>query len=189
MNQPSSQSLKKPTSADEVMQCLFWIGWDPSIAFDAESKQCLNLKPHLIRESIKALRERSDLSRYTHALSKIVELTDDDDVLRVEWKKNLPQLRALMFTSARGTDHQRLKLMEIARNKQIVKAMQHALRQESMPDPRKIEPSWIAVLYADGQKASILEADRFNTLLEPKIQVDLRGYRDEAAKLGASRDA
>lgn len=187
MNQ-SSPSPKKPTSADEVMQCLFWAGWDPSVAFDAGAKQCLNLKPHLIRESIKVLLERSDLSRYTYALSKIVELTDDDDALRAKWKENLAQLRVLMFTSAVGTDRQRAKLMKIARNKQVVRAMRHALQQENDPNPRKVEPTWIAVLYADGTNASIQEADRFNALLDPKIQAALLSYRDEAKNLHASRD-
>lgn len=189
MNRPDSLFPHKPASVEEVMQCLFWIGWDPSVAFDAGSKWCLNLKPHLIRESIRSLQERSDLSRYTYALSKIVEVTSDDDALRGEWKRNLSQLRSLLSTSATGTDRQRLKLLEIAKNKQVVKAMRHALQQERNPNTKRIEPSWIAVLYAEGSDASILEADRFNALLEPKIQVALRAYHDESAKPGASRDA
>ncbi len=163
------------------MQCLFRVGWDPYVVFDVGSKQCLNLKPHLIREVVTVLRERSDLSRYTYALSEIVELADNDDALRVEWKKNLTQLRALMFTSAIGTERQRAQLFEIARNKQVVKAMQHALRQEGNPNPKKVEPSWIAVLYAEGTSESIPIADRFNALLAPKTQAVLLGYRDEAA--------
>ncbi|NML47278.1 hypothetical protein HHL11_26255 [Ramlibacter sp. G-1-2-2] len=73
-----------------------------------------------------------------------------------------------------------MKLLEIARNKTVVKAMQHALQQELLPDPRKVEPSWLAVLYADGTEASILEANRFNALLDPKTQAVVLGYRDEA---------
>ena len=162
------------------MQCLFLAGWDPYVAFDVGSKQCLHLRPHLIRELVAALRERSDLSRYTHALSEIVELAESDDALRVEWRRNLTQLRALMSTSAVGTERQRAKLVEIARNKQVVKAMQHALRQEVNPNPKKVEPSWIAVLYAEGTSESILMADRFNSLLAPKTQAVLVGYRDKA---------
>ena len=82
-----------------------------------------------------------------------------------------------------------MKLLEIAQNKQVVKAMRHALRQERNPNTRRIEPTWIAVLYAEGSDASVLEADRFNALLEPEIQVVLLAYLDESAKLGASRDA
>jgi len=189
MNQIGGPPLKNPTSADEVLQCLIWVGWDPSVAFDLGSKRCLNLKPNLIRESIEALRDRSDLSRYTYALTKIVDLTQADAELRTEWKSNLSQLRALMATSAIGTDRQRMRLLEIARNKRVVAAMRHALEQERDPNPKKVEPSWVAVLYADGTDASIAEADRFNMLLRPDTQAALLRYRHEAGNPDASRDA
>ena len=164
------------------MRCLICHGWDPGVVFDAGSKLCLNLKADLIRASIKALRKRSDLSRYTHALGKIVRLSQPDDVLRVEWQTNLRQLRALLYTSAYGTDRQRAKLLEIASNAQVVKAMRYALRQEREINGRDIEPSWIAVLYAEGSIASVREANRFNELLEPETQTVLRGYLGEATR-------
>lgn len=189
MNQIEGPPFKNPTSVDEVLQCLIWVGWDPNVSFDLGSKRCLNLKPNLIRESIKALRDRADLSRYTYALTKIVDLTQADEALRAEWKSNLPQLRALMATSAIGTDCQRMRLLEIARNKRVVEAMRHALRQEPDPNPKKVEPSWVAVLYADGTNASIAEADRFNVLLRPETQAALHRYRHDAGNPDASRDA
>jgi hypothetical protein len=153
------------------------------VAFDEGSKKCLKLKPHLIRESIEALGKRSDLSRYTLALSKIVRLSNDDDQLRIEWRTNVPQLRALLYTSAIGTARQRATLLEIARNKQVVSAMLYALQQEREIETRRIEPTWIAVLYAEGSEASVREADRFNVLLEPKLQAALLSYRNAATNM------
>ena len=180
MNRPEDRFLDKPTSVDEFMRCLIWQGWDPSVAFDEGSKKCLNLKPDLIRESIKALRKRSDLSRYTRAVIKIILPSQDNDTLRAQWRKNLPQLRALLYTSAVGTDRQRAKLLEIARNEHVVRAMRYALRQEREIQPRSIEPTWIAVLYAEGSDASVREANRFNALLKPEFQVALLTYRNKA---------
>lgn len=168
------------------MRCLIWHGWDPSVAFDEGSKKCLKLSSHLIRESVAALRNRPELSRYTLALSKIVRLSNDDDHLRIEWRTNLPQLRALLYTSALGTARQRAKLLEIARNDQVVRAMRYALRQERDIDSRRIEPTWIAVLYAEGSEASLREANRFNVLLKPEMQAVLLSYRNAATgKVGA----
>ena len=120
----------------------------------------MSLKPGLIRESISALSKRADLSRYTRALMKIVRLSNSDDNLKREWQRNLRQLRALAYTSAKGTGRQREKLFEISRNKQVVNAMRYALSQEIDISIRGIEPSWIAVLYADGSRASIMETTR-----------------------------
>lgn len=177
MNRSEDRFLDKPTTVDEFMRCLIWHGWDPSVAFDEGSKKCLNLNPHLIRESVEALRNRSDLSRYTVALSNIVRLSGDDDQIRIEWRTNLTQLRALLHTSALGTARQRATLLEIARNEQVVRAMRCALRQERDIESRRIEPTWIAVLYAEGSEASVREADRFNVLLKPEMQAALLSYR------------
>jgi hypothetical protein len=182
MSRPSDPFLDKPTSVDEFVRCLIWNGWDPFVAFDEGSKRCLNLKPHLIRESVRALRNRSDLSRYTHALSKVVRLSDDDDVLSVAWRANLSELRSLLHTSASGTDRQRAKLLGIARNKEVVGAMRYALRQEREIESREIEPAWIAVLYADGSAASVREANRFSALLKPETRAALLSYHGRAGR-------
>jgi hypothetical protein len=169
-------SPTRPTSVDEFLQCLIWPGWNPSVAFYEGSRKCLNLKAKLVRESLVALQKRSGLSRYTHALCKIVRLSQPDDDLRAAWQLNLGLLRAVFYTSAWGTKRQRMKLLEIAQNAQVVGAMRYALRQEKEIRPREIEPSWIAVLYAEGSKASVREADRYNTLLDPETQATLRTY-------------
>ena len=49
-----NRSNDRPTSVDEFLRCLIWPGWNPSVAFDAGSRKCLNLKANLIRESLKA---------------------------------------------------------------------------------------------------------------------------------------
>jgi len=176
MKKIDDQFLDKPSTVDEFMRCLIWPGWDPSVAFDEGSKKLLDLSPDLIRKSIKTLRKRSSLSRYTHALSKIVRLSQPDDAIKVEWQTNLRHLRALLYTSAVGTDHQQATLLEIARNTQVVRAMRYALRQERKIRSRGIEPTWIAVLYAEGSNASVREADRFNVFLKPERQAVLRTY-------------
>jgi hypothetical protein len=172
--------MGKPKSVDEFFNCIIWPRWDPSVAFDEGSKDCLSLKPDLIRDSIRALKKRNDLSRYTLALTKIVRLSDPDDKIKVEWQKNLRHLRALLYTSPVGTERQRAKLIEIARNDQVVKAMRYALRQEKNINPRKIEPTWIAVLFAEGSKASIQQANRYYTLLKGDWLTNLRSYLYEA---------
>lgn len=182
MNQQDDRFLGKPTTADEFIRCLIWRGWDAGVAFDEGSRRCLKLKPQLIRESVDALSKRSDLSRYTLALSKLIRLSNDDDQLRIEWQTNLPQLRALLYTSPIGRAPQRAKLLQIAGNQQVVSAMRYALQQEGQVEPKKIEPTWIAVLYAEGSEGSVREADRFNALLEPKLQAALRSYRDAATQ-------
>lgn len=98
---------QKPKSADEFIRCIIWADWDPSAAFDSGSKNLVGIKPQLIRDSLRMLRERPDLSRYTHALTRIVELSDDDDALRESWKRNLSHLRALLSASPVGTERQR----------------------------------------------------------------------------------
>jgi hypothetical protein len=177
---PDIRILRRPTSVDEFMRCLIWPGWYPGVAFDQGSRRCLNLTPGLIRSALGALGKRSDLSRYTHALTKIVRLSQPDDALKIEWRTNLRLLRALLYTSAWGTERQRAKLLEIARNSQVVAAMRHALRQELEIEPRHIEPSWIAVLYAEGSKASLRLANRHNALLKPDTQATLRTYLGQA---------
>lgn len=180
MNVDASPMKKKPSSVEEFMQCLIWPGWDPFVAFDDGSKHCLNLKPALIRESINSLRKRSDLSRYTLALTRIVRLSLPDDVLKIEWQSNLKQLRALMSTSASGTNRQRARLVEIAGNARLVAAMRFALKHEKVVETNRIEPTWIAVLYAEGSEASVREADRFNAHLDGDTQCALRTYLGEA---------
>jgi hypothetical protein len=73
-----------------------------------------------------------------------------------------------------------MKLLEIADNAQVVSAMRYALRQEKEIRPKEIEPSWIAVLYAEGSKASVREADRYNAQLNPETQAALRIYHSYA---------
>ena len=166
----------KPTNSAEFIECIICPGWNPGVVFDAGSRYCLNLKSGLIRESITALRKHPDLSRYTHALTRIVRTSSSDEVLKREWQQNLRHLRALYYTSACGTDRQREKLIEISQNKQVVKAMRHALKKEKKIATGGIEASWIAVLFADGSRASVIEANRFNRLLDPELQERLRGY-------------
>jgi hypothetical protein len=172
-----AHSTTRPTSVDEFLRCLIWPGWNPTVAFYEGSRKCLNLKADLVRDSLKALQKRADLSRYTHALGKIVRLSQPDEHLRAEWRLNLPLLRALFYTSPSGTKRQQIKLLEIAHNARVVSAMRYALRQEKEIQPREIEPSWIAVLYAEGSKASVQAAERYNSLLKPETQATLRTYR------------
>jgi hypothetical protein len=180
MNPFGNSVSGRPTTTDEFIRCLIRPGWDPFVAFDEGSKQCLKLNAPLIREALKSLRMRAGLCRYTRALQKIVRVSSDDETLRNEWRANLPQLRALLYTSAFGTDRQRRKLLEIACNKQLTGAMRYALKQEQIIEPRRIEPTWIAVLYAEGSIASVREADRFNSLLDAETQSGLRKYQRSA---------
>ena len=172
--------MGKPKSVDEFLSCIIWPGWDPAVAFDEGSKDCISLKPDLIRDSIRALKKRTDLSRYTLALTKIVRLSDPDDIIKAEWQKNLRHLRALLYTSPVGTERQRAKLIEISRNDQVVKAMRYALRREKTINPKRIEPTWIAVLFAEGSKASIQQANRFYKLLKDDGLTYLRSYLEES---------
>ncbi|HSH96411.1 MAG TPA: hypothetical protein VK968_19845 [Roseimicrobium sp.] len=176
MTPADDRFLGRPASVDEFMRCIIWPGWHANVAFTEGSKSCLNLKPSLIRPALAALSRRHDLGRYTHALCKIVRTSQPDEALQDEWRTNLPLLRALLYTSPVGTERQREKLLDIARNARVISAMRHALRKEITIDPRTVEPSWIAVLYAEHSKASVREADRFNTLLRPEMQTTLRAY-------------
>ena len=174
-------TYKKPTTPSEFIQCLICPGWHPVVVFDSGSRYCSNLKPELIRESIVALRKHPDLSRYTHALTRIIRISSSDEELKHEWQQNLRHLRALTYTSAWGTDQQREKLIEISQNKQVVKAMRYALRKENKIKKESIEGNWIAVLIADGSKASIKEANRFIRLLDPETQEWLKGYAQKTS--------
>lgn len=174
MKRPDEPFTKKPSTVDEFIRCLIWEGWDPGVAFDQGSRNFLNLGPALIRDSIRMLRKKKKLSRYTYALCKIVRLSQPDDVLKQEWRTNFRLLRALLYTPAVGTDLQKEKLLEIARNNQVVKAMRYALGQERKINRDKIEAGWIAVLYEEGSSASVREANRFNKYHDPETQNVLR---------------
>ena len=140
------------------------------------SKQILALKAGLIRESIAALQQRKDLTDDTHALTQLVDPTDEDDVLQTEWKQNLSHLRALQYTSPVGTERQRLKLLEISQNARLVAALRYALEQDPAPNPKGISPPWIAVLYAEGSAESVRAADRLMALLKADPNDELFSY-------------
>ena len=84
------------------------------------------------------MRKRGDLSRHTHALGKIVRLSEPDEALRAEWQVNLRLLRALLYTSALGTKRQRMKLLEIAHNCEVVSALcgTHSVRRKKFGKKR-----------------------------------------------------
>jgi hypothetical protein len=172
---------RKPTTPDEFIRCIIWSGWDRRVSFMQGCKLLLGLKPDLIRESIRLLEQRPDLTSYTHALTKLVDLSTDDGVLLASWKTNLPHLRALLVTSPRGTALQRSKLLEISQNRQVVDALRFALQQNVDPIGRDVEPAWIAVLYAEGSEESVREADRFNRLCNPDTRTQMLTYRTSVA--------
>ena len=169
MSESTKQPIyKKPSNPQEFIQCLICPGWNPGVVFYYGSKHCLNLKPDLVRNSITELSKHPGLSRYTYALTKIVRMSSSDEDIKREWKQNLPLLRALYYTSAFGTARQRAKLIEVSQNKQLVKAMRYALKQETKIEDKNIEGSWIAVLFAEGSKASVNIANRCILHIDPE---------------------
>ena len=172
--------LRKPRTADEVLRCLIWEGWHPSCSFVEGSRHCETIKAPLIRQAIRKLRAKRGLYRYHQALGLAIRLSGTDATVESDWRTALKLLRILEHASPIGTPRQRLLLLEVARNGRVVQAMRRALKTERRIRRRSIEPTWIAVLYAEGSAASVAVADRFNAHLSLERQNQMRGYLPEA---------
>jgi hypothetical protein len=152
MNQPP----QRLATAQQVIDRLIRPGWDPSSAFYDGSKVYRGLNAKLIRETVTELRARQALPRDVHALIEAVDLNADDNELRKNWQDAIRGLRVLLYASPKGTARQRNLLLDVARNPRVVAAMQVALESGHKPDP-----TWIAVLIAEGSAKSQSIVDRF----------------------------
>jgi hypothetical protein len=147
---------KRPATSELVIDCLVWKGWNPGIAFYEGSRVCRRLDAKLIRETVAELRGLQALSRDVHALVEAVDLRVGDDELCKDWRDAIDGLRVLFHASPIGTARERNLLLNVARNPRVVSAMQVALKSE-----HRVDPTWMAVLIAEGSTKSQSIVDRF----------------------------
>lgn len=172
--------VKKPKTIEDVVRCLNGNVMDPSIAFYEGSKFCRKITAELIRSTITSLSEKHDAPRYTLALIYSITTEVADEELQENWRRNIDDLRVLYGTSPNGTTKQAEKLISVGRNTQLVRGMCKALKTEIEIDRRAIEPTWLAVLYAEGSEQSVAEFKRIVNLLKPETIKYLEKYRGKA---------
>jgi len=90
-------------------------------------------------------------------------MADADDTLEREWREAIDHLRVLADASPIGTSRQRGLLVGVARNKRLVRAMRSPLKTEP-----EIDPTWMAVLIAEGSPASSATVRRYRRTYLPK---------------------
>lgn len=172
--------VKKPKTIEDVIRCLNGIVMDPSIAFYEGSKFCRSITAELIKSTISALSEKLGVPRYTLALVYSIDTEKSDEELQENWRRNIEDLRVLYGTSPKGTARQAEKLISVGRNTQLVRGMCKALKSEIEIDRRAIEPTWLAVLYAEGSEQSVAEFKRIANFLKPETIAYLERYSGKA---------
>jgi hypothetical protein len=150
------QLPKRPTTSQQVIECLSWKGWDARIAFYEGSRICRRLDAKLIRETVAELRKRRSLSRDVSALVEAVDPRLPDHDLKNDWQNAIDALRTLFRASPKGTSRERNLLLDVARNGKVVSGMQAAAKSA-----KDIDPTWMAVFTAEGSPTSRSIADRF----------------------------
>jgi hypothetical protein len=177
VNTADSQRSKRPVTPKEVIERLIWKGWNAEIAFYEGSRVCRRLDAELIRGAVVALRKRRALSIDIRALIAAVEPSDPDEVLRRDWQDAIDGLRVLFHASPAGTSRQRQLLLGVARNRKLIAAM----RVASMP-AQSIDPTWMAVLIAEGSPES-------NAVVAKFTATYAKNYPDLLRKLELFRGA
>lgn len=172
--------VKKPKTIEDVIRCLNGVVMDPSIAFYEGSKFCRNISAELIKSTINSLSEKLDVPRYTLALMYSIDAEESDEELQENWRSNIDDLRVLYGTSPKGTARQAEKLINVGRNTRLVRGMCKALKSEIEIDRRAIEPTWLAVLYAEGSEQSVAEFKRIVNFLKPETVAYLERYSGKA---------
>jgi hypothetical protein len=152
---PLARLPKRPVTPEQVIEFLIWKRWEPRIAFYEGSTACRRLDAKLIRGTISALRKRRSLPRDVRALVEAVDPGDADDDLTRAWRDGIDGLRVLFHASPKGTTRERSLLLDVARNRKLVAAMRTASTRES-----DVDPTWMAVLIADGSPESRSVVDR-----------------------------
>jgi hypothetical protein len=135
----------RPKTPEQVRDCLIWDGWNSSIAFYEGAKDCRNLSASLIRDSLRLLRDHTAAGKDVRALVEAVRVDAVEDAIQESWKVAIDALRSLFHTSPIGTQRERDRLISIARDEQLVKAMIAAASTET-----NVDPSWLAVFSAHG---------------------------------------
>jgi hypothetical protein len=147
---------KRLLTPKQVIDRLIWKDWEPSVAFYEGSRECRRLDAQLIRGVVAALRKRRALPLDARALVEAVDPAVADDELKRDWQAAIDGLRVLYHASPKGTSRQRELLLDVARNRKLVAAMRVASTVAS-----DLDPTWMAVLIAEGSPKSRAVAARF----------------------------
>jgi hypothetical protein len=146
----------RPKTPTQVVDCLIREGWDPGLVFFEGSRACRRLAAGLIRESLVELRKRPSLPRAVHALVEAVDPCESDDDVTSRWQSAIDGLRVLLHASPKGSARERGLLLDVARDPRLVAAMRAAVVATG-----ETEPTWTAVLIAEGSPESSAVVDRF----------------------------
>lgn len=161
-----------PRRPEQVRDLLIREGWNQSVAFYHMAKDGRNLKAALIRGALPLLRDHPEAGKDVRTLVHAVTPEEPDEVVEAQWRSTFDALRALFRTSPIGSQRERETLLSIARDKNIVRAMVAA----AVAEP-KIDPSWIAVLSAEGSKESSAIVQReLAKLSRPALVAALRSF-------------
>jgi hypothetical protein len=109
-----------------------------------------------------------------HALVKAVDPNVADHQLEMDWQTAIDGLRTLARTSPKGTSRERNLLLDVAQNRKLVLGMQAA-----MTSAADIDPTWMAVFFAEGSPKSRSIADRYREKYAtryPELLRQLEGF-------------
>jgi hypothetical protein len=169
----------RPKTPTQVIECLLREGWHPAVVFFEGSRTCRRLEAGLIRESVDELRKRPSLPRDVGALVETVELRERDDEVEGRWQGSIDGLRTLYHASPKGSARERKLLLDVARDRRLVAAMRAAVTATG-----EIEPTWMAVLIAEGSPESQAVVDRFRDAYAaryPELLRQLETFRGATA--------
>jgi hypothetical protein len=169
--------VKNPKTVDQVIQCLNGIYLHPSIAFYEGSKFCRQIGADLIRAAIKNLKDSGQCPRYTLALINSIDVAASDEAVQEQWRRNIDDLRILYHASPVGMKREKDLLISVSRNKSLIKAMVSALDAEKGVDDRAIEPTWLAVMCAEGSPESLAKVELLKPYLNPRMAKALDAFQ------------
>ncbi len=166
----------KPQNPQQVRELLVREGWNASVIFYEYSRKCRDIGADLIRRSLPLLRKEAQFGQELRVLVGVIDADQPDEVVEGCWTSSIDALRSLYRTSPIGTEREREVLLGIARNPMVVKAMIGAVQSE--PDA---DPSWLAVLSAEGSPAALAIVERSRvgmTEKHPRLASALLGFRN-----------
>ncbi len=171
---------------EQVRDLLIRKEWDPSTVFYDGAKDCRTIDAALIRDSQPLLRSHPAGGKDVRALVEAVSTAEPDEVVEAAWRAAIDALRALQRTSPKGTPRERKLLLGIARHRTVVRAMIVAAASE--PD---LDPSWLAVLSAEGSPESLALVRRHAAGLAkyPDLDAAIRSFEGALQSVSNSSTA
>ncbi len=167
----------KPRTPEQVRGVLTRKRWDPSVVFYEGSRDCRKLDAELIRRSLPLLGKTRWAGKDVRALVAAVEGLGDDEAIVATWGRAIDALRTLYGTSPIGTDREREKLIAIARDEVVVRAMHVAVAEV-----KEADPSWTAVFSAHGsRKSKAIVREQMRGDVHPKLVEAIASFANAAS--------